>query len=31
MQDYVNQINLEDSHEEGYKMGKEEGKKKCPN
>ena len=27
MQDYVNQINLEDSHEEGYKMGKEEGKK----
>ena len=22
MQDYVNQINLEDSHEEGYKMGK---------
>lgn len=26
MQDYVNQINLEDSHEEGYKMGKKEGK-----
>ena len=23
MQDYVNQINLEDSHEEGYKLGKE--------
>ena len=27
MQDYVNQINLEDSHEEGYKIGKEAGKK----
>ena len=27
MQDYVNQINLEDSHEEGYKMGKKESKK----
>ena len=25
MQDYVNQINLEDSHEEGYKTGKEAG------
>ena len=27
MQNYVNQINLEDSHEESHKIGKEEGKK----